>query len=58
MPDEVKSSPFHFDVYQCPECDNVITVAVYELIVIDVPCPECGKRQLGEYELRKAKTGE
>lgn len=56
--DEPKSSPYAFDIYACPNCDNVITVAVYKLISMDVPCNQCGKRQVSEYELRKGKEGE
>lgn len=54
---EIKSSPFNFDVYACPNCANVITVGIYRLITMDAPCPECGKAGLDEYELRKAKQG-
>jgi rubrerythrin len=53
---EPKSSPFLFDVYECPQCGNAITASVYRLIRIDdVPCPSCQQRQISEYVLRKAK---
>lgn len=55
MSDEPKSSLFTFDVYACPDCDNVITAAVYGLVDKSKPCPQCKKRKVGEYELRKGK---
>lgn len=52
-----KRSPHNFDTYACPNCGNVITSAVYGLVDKSKPCPQCKKRKVGEYELRKGKEG-
>lgn len=44
-------SPFQFDVWQCPECDYVVTQEIYKRDSLDLPCPCCHRTALSEFRL-------
>lgn len=50
-----KFSPFAFDVWACPKCENMIVTIAYLSLRGDPDCPQCKQVKVGEYELRKAK---